>query len=406
MTRVPPFPLEEAQARLLALAMPLPIERVDPETAIGRYLAESLHSRRTQPSTDLSAMDGYAVSPGDLAGPWQVIGESAAGHPFSGTLSTGQAVRIATGAVLPESAGAVILQEDVKRDGDMLLMTGEPPVPPQKHIRAKGLDFLLGSQVLSVGVRIGPAQLALALSAGHSGLSVHRRPRVAIIDSGDELAADPELCRPDQIPATNGAMLAAMARALPCDVIRLGPVADTMPALAVAFAAAEDVDVIVTSGGASVGDHDLIKPALAEWGADIDFWRVAIKPGKPILVATRDSGRRRQIVLGLPGNPVSSYVTAFFFMLPLLRTLLGATQPFPIALRTQLAAPIKANGSRREFVRAAWDGRAATPQPVQDSGALTSLAGSNVLIDRPACAPAALAGEEVDVFLLENGGLA
>jgi molybdopterin molybdotransferase len=406
MTKVPPIPLEEAQARLLALTPQLPIEQIDPEAAMGRYLAGSLLARRTQPPTDLSAMDGYAVAPGELAGPWQVIGESAAGHPYAGTLLAGQAVRIATGAILPESAGAVILQEDISRDGDRLVLTGDAPVPPHKHIRAKGVDFSLGSQVLEAGVRIGPAQVALALSAGHSLLPVYRRPRVAIIDSGDELAAVPELCRPDQIPASNGAMLSALARTLPCDVIRLGPVADTMPALAAAFTAAEDVDVIVTSGGASVGDHDLIKPALAEWGADIDFWRVAIKPGKPILVATRESGGRRQIVLGLPGNPVSSYVTAFFFMLPLLRTLLGATQPFPIALRTQLAAPIKANGLRREFIRAAWDGRAASPQPVQDSGALTSLAGSNVLIDRPAHAPAGAAGDEVDAFLLENGGLA
>ncbi len=406
MIKAPPIPLDEAQARLLALAAPLPIERLDLESATGRYLAEPLHARRTQPPTDLSAMDGYAVAPGDLEGPWQVIGESAAGHAFAAPVLPGQAVRIATGAIVPENAGSVILQEDVRRDGTTLVLTGDLPVPPHKHIRAKGIDFTLGSQVLATGIRIGPAQVALALSAGHSQLPVHRRPRVAIIDSGDELAAVPELCRVDQIPASNGAMLSALARTLPCDVIRLGPVADTMPALAAAFTAAEDVDVIVTSGGASVGDHDLIKPALAEWGADIEFWRVAIKPGKPILVATRESGGRRQIVLGLPGNPVSSYVTAFFFMLPLLRAFLGATQPFPITLRTKLAAPIKANGSRREFVRAVWNGRAATPQPVQDSGALTSLAGSNVLIDRPAHAPAGAAGHEVEAFLLENGGLA
>lgn len=401
-----PTPLEEAQAQLLALAEPLSAEWVAVDEAVGRYLAAPVIARRTQPGAALSAMDGYAVTRGDLAGPWHVVGESAAGHPYAGNLAVGQAVRISTGAVLPTDAAAVIVQEDLARDGDRLVLTGEAPSPPAKHIRPRGLDFVEGAQVLAAGSRFGPAQLALALSAGHGRLSVHRRPSIVVMDSGDELSADPESCQEHQIPASNGAMLAAMARGLTCDVRRLGPVADDMDALGAAFAQAEHADVIVTSGGASVGDHDLIKPALETWGATIGFWRVAIKPGKPILVATRRSGGRRQIILGLPGNPVSSHVTAYLFMLPLLRRLLGAAHPLPFATTLTLREPLPANGGRRTFLRAATDGTVVSAQAVQDSSALASLAASNVLIDRLANAPAALAGERVSCLWLDNGGTA
>jgi molybdopterin molybdotransferase len=349
-------------------------------------------------------MDGYAVAPGDLAGPWRVIGESAAGHPFAGEVTSGEAVRIATGALLPAGAGAVILQEDLAREGEALRLTGEPPDPPDRHIRRRGMDYAEGGELLPAGVRIGPAQAALAISAGHKRIAVRRRPRLAVIDSGDELAEDCDACAPHQIPASNGVMLAAMAASLPCEIERLGPVADDMGALARVLARAEGADVIVTSGGASVGDHDLIRPALERWGASIDFWRVAIKPGKPILVATRESGARRQVILGLPGNPVSSHVTAFLFLLPLLRRLSGAEQPFAPRIRTRLAAPLAPGGSRREFLRARWDGESIAAHAVQDSGALASLAASNALIDRPAGAPARQAGEEVFAYLLENGG--
>ena len=334
------------------------------------------------------------------------IGESAAGHPFGGQVGAGTAVRIATGAVIPDGADAVILQEDIARHEDVIALSGDGPRPADKHIRRQGMDFATGKQVLGAGARIGPAQTALAISSGHRHLAVHRRPRIAIIDSGDELAADPDHCEPHQIPASNGAMLLAMARSLPCEATRLGPVGDTMAALGEVLARAEDADVVVTSGGASVGDHDLVRPALEVWGAAIDFWRVAIKPGKPLLVATRERPWGRQIVLGLPGNPVSSHVTAYLFLLPLLRRLLGAAQCLPRPFGTRLEAPLAPNGSRRTFVRAHWDGTSASAQQIQDSGALAALAASNVLIDRPARAAAAQAGDEVSVFLLENGGIA
>ncbi|MEY4159441.1 MAG: hypothetical protein RLZZ136_62 [Pseudomonadota bacterium] len=398
----PLLPLEEAQARLLALTTPLPLERVDVASSLGRYLAEPLRARRTQPAAALSAMDGYAVVGPDLSGPWQVIGESAAGHPFAGSVLPGQAVRIATGALLPPGADSVIVQEDLAQSGDQLVLTGTPPSPHNQHIRHCGADFATDTQLLPKGAHIGPAQVALAIAAGHAHLPVHRLPRITIIDSGDELSANPEGCALHQIPASNGAMLAALVSAIPCTVTRIGPIADDLEALIAALDAAEHADVIVTSGGASVGDHDLIRPALQQWGAALDFWRVAIKPGKPLLVATRG----KQIVIGLPGNPVSSHVTAFLFLLPLLRALLGSTAPLPQALNLPLAAPVPAGGMRREFLRGRITPQGAEVLRNQDSGALAALATATLIIDRPSNAPALNAGTDVPIYLLGNGGIA
>ena len=398
----PLLSLEEAQARLLGLAEMMPIERVDIDSALGRYLAQPLRARRTQPARDLSAMDGYAVAARDLAGPWKVTGESAAGHPHDGAIRPGEAVRISTGAIIPAGAEAVILQEDLDRNGDTLSLSGEPPFPPSKHIRTAGMDFKVTDALLQAGTQLGPAQLALAVAGGHKHIPVRRKPRVVVIDSGDELTDDCENCPPHQIPASNGHMLATLSRSVPCEVSRLGPVRDDLDALIDMFDQAHDADVIVTSGGASVGDHDLIRPALQEWGAEIDFWRVAIKPGKPLLVAQRG----RQIVLGLPGNPVSSHVTAYLFLLPLLRAMLGAAEPLPRAIRTTLAVPLPAGGMRREFLRGQWDGSRIIPLVLQDSGALSALAAANVLIDRRAEAEALAAGSEVCAYLLQNGGIA
>jgi len=397
------LPLDEAQARLLALATPLAVERVDVPGALGRYLAEPLRARRAQPAAHASAMDGYAVSSADLAGPWQVVGESAAGHPFAGKLGPGEAVRISTGALLPDGCDTVVIQENTARDGDLLRLDGPSVAEAHRHVRHCGSDFACEDQLLRAGARVGPAQLALALAAGHKHLAVRRPPRIAIIDSGDELAPDPETCEPHQVPASNGAMIAALVSALPCEVRRLGPVPDRLAALVDALSAAEGCDVVVTTGGASVGDHDLVRPALEEWGATLDFWKVALRPGKPLMVARRGG----QIALGLPGNPVSSMVTAYLFLLPLLRALLGAAQPLARALPFTLAGELPPVGDRREFVRAMFDeeGRL-VPVRSQDSGALGALAMADVLIDRPPGAPAARPGSHVMAYLLENGGLA
>jgi molybdopterin molybdotransferase len=397
-----PLPLEEAQLRLLALADPLPIERVPVAEALGRYLAEPLVARRTQPAADVSAMDGYAMRMADLPGPWRVIGESAAGHPFFGSVDPGQATRISTGALLPDGADMVLMQEDSTRDGEILQLTGTPPSPLAKHLRRCGNDFAEGKQLVAAGTRLGPAQLGLAMAAGYGWLAVRRRVRVAIIDSGDELSDDPANCPPHKVPASNGVVLAALVAGEACEIERIGPIADCLEDVIAALEAASSADVIVTSGGASVGDHDLIRPALAKWGATLDFWKVAIKPGKPLLVARRGA----QLVVGLPGNPVSSMVTAHLFLLPLLRSLLGAAQPQPQPLRAELRMDLPPGGDRREFMRASWDGEFVGPVANQDSGALAGLAAANVLIDRPAQAPAATAGTRVPVYLLGNGGIA
>lgn len=396
-----PLSLEQAQSRLLALAEPLPLERVDIDGARGRYLAQPLLARRTQPPCALSAMDGYAIVGDDLAGPWRVTGESAAGHPYDGVIRSGEAVRIATGAMVPDGAHVVILQEDLDRDGDRLALSGTLPSPPDKHIRPLGMDFKTDDMLLAAGSQLGPAQLGLATAGGHKHIPVRRKPRVAIIDSGDELARDCENCPPHQIPASNSPMLAALAKSVPCEVDRFGPVEDDLDALVATFDQTVDADVIVTTGGASVGDHDLIRPALEAWGAQIDFWRVAIKPGKPLLVARRG----RQLILGLPGNPVSSHVTAYLFLLPLLRAMLGAAEPLPLAIRTFLTEPLRASGSRREFLRAQWNGSGIAPLSVQDSGALSALAASNAIIDRAADSDSLPAGAEVRAYPLQNGGI-
>ncbi|WP_313958486.1 molybdopterin-binding protein [Novosphingobium sp. 9] len=268
------------------------------------------------------------------------------------------------------------------------------------------MDFRTGDTVIPAGAPLAPASLALALSAGHGTLDVHRLPSLAVIDSGDELADDPADCALHRIPASNGVMLSALAAPLCHGVTRTGPVADRADALLAAFESARDADVIVTSGGASVGDHDLIRPALETWGAQLAFWRVAIKPGKPLLIATRENAARRQIIVGLPGNPVSAFVTGYFFLLPLLRRLGGAKMATPRSIVTRLAGSTPATGSRREFVRGIWDGEAVQPIPLRDSGALTSLAHADALIDLPAGSPPRRQGDNARIYLIRNGGIA
>ena len=405
MTLAPPLPLAEAQARLLSEVEPLATETVAAEAAAGRYLAEPVLAARTQPAADLSAMDGYALRADDVTGPWRVIGESAAGHPYGGRIARGEALRISTGGLMPPGDGVVLLQEDAARDGDRLALGGAKArrgEPSARHVRRAGFDFREGDEVLAAGVRIGPAQLALALAAGRARLPVRALPSLAVLDSGEELAADPAACAPCQIPASNGAMLAAMAAPFAGSIARLGPVPDRLDAMLAALGKAADADVIVTSGGASVGDHDLVRPALEQWGARIDFWRVAMRPGKPLLVARRG----RQWVIGLPGNPVSSYVTAFMFLLPLLRALGGARAPMPRGVTMRLGSALPAVGDRTEFVRARLEGDSLVSVVEQDSSALAALARADALIERAANAPAAEAEALVRAYWLENGGVA
>jgi len=388
-----PMPLDQAQVHLLSLVVPLAAEEVAVADALGRHLAAPLLARRTQPPADLSAMDGYAFA-GD--GPWEIVGESRCGYPYSGTVHPGEAVRISTGALMPRGADTVLLQENAERNGQRLHAT-EAPIAG-RHIRREGFDFRAGDLLIGAGEPLGPAGLALALAGGHGTVAVRGMPSVAIIETGDELS-DPRDCADHQIPASNGAMIAALCREIPSSIINIGPVPDSAQELLSTLQTAEDCDVIVTVGGASVGDHDLIRPALEDWGAEPAFWKVAIKPGKPLLVARRG----RQIVLGLPGNPVSSYVTAVLFLLPLLRALSGAMEPLPRRVMLPLALDLRPAGPRREFLRAIWDGEQVIPLFEQDSSALLTLARANALIERTEDMQGTKAGTDVPVILLRNG---
>ncbi len=390
--------LEEAQGRLLALAPVLPDETIPAEAALGRYLAEDLHAARTQPPADLSAMDGYALCG---PGPWLRIGESRAGVPYAGVLTHGECVRISTGGHLPTGADRVLLQEDAVVAGDVV-STSELP-PAGRHVRPRGFDFTAGTLLIARGTLMTPARIALAIAGGRATLLAARPARVAILDTGDELASDPANCAPHQIPASNGAMLAAMLAPLGCEVMRLGPVGDDHDKLAAALAKAEGADILITSGGASVGDHDLVQAALGRWGAQIAFWRVAIKPGKPMMVATRASPTGIQLVVGLPGNPVSCFVTAFLFALPLVRASMGARAPLPERHAFVAGEDLPAVGKRREFLRAVRKPDGARLVGSQDSSALAALASADCLIDRAAGSPPLAAGSALSGFILHNG---
>lgn len=392
----PPLTLEEAWERLAALTRVLPSETAPVDASVGRYLAKGLHAHRTQPARDLSAMDGFAVAG---PGPWRIIGEARAGTDFAESLAAGEAARISTGAACPAGTEAIVMVEDGLVAGDSLTTT----VPPNAgHIRRRGFDFAAGDALLPRGACIGPTQLALARAAGHWTLEVATRPRVTVIEIGDELVADPAECPPDRLPASNGAMVAAMAAQVGGVVERIGPLRDERAMLTRALAGAEDADIIVTTAGASVGAHDHVRGALEDWGAELAFWRVAIRPGKPMLVARRGD----QLVLGLPGNPVSAFTTAFLFLLPLLREMQGAARPHPVAIPLPLGAAIEAGGERREFRRARLVDGAVVPLPERDSSALRTLADAQLLIDRPTSAAAAKAGDIVTCYWLGNGGIA
>jgi molybdopterin molybdotransferase len=387
------LPLAEAQARLFALAAPLDAEQVSLAEAHGRWAARDIAALRTQPASDLSSMDGYAIRFADLPGPWRVIGESAAGRGFPGMLVAGEAVRIFTGAPLPEGADTVLIQEEAVRDGDRLTLTGKGPPHAAAHVRHRGLDFAQGEPLIATGTRLTPAVLALAGAAGHTTLPVRRRVRVAIAATGDELVAPGHATGPDQLPETNRLMLTAQLADLPVTITDLGILPDRADMLEAAFRAVR-CDVLVTSGGASVGDHDLIRPALEAVGGAIDFWRIALRPGKPLMAGRLGDA----IVLGLPGNPVSAFVTALLFVRPLIAHLSGAADPVPRTRVATLGADLPPNGPRADYIRATCrDGRAHAA-PVQDSSMLATLARADCLIVRQPHAPAAKAGDSAEIL--------
>lgn len=388
--------LAQAQAQLIALASPLPQEVVSLPEAIGRWAAAPVLAKRTQPTRDLSAMDGYAIAHSGLPGPWRLIGESAAGLGFLGTAGAREAVRIFTGAPLPPGTDTIIIQEDVTREGDLVTIAPDLAVPFAQHVRPAGGDFITGTTLIETGDLLTPARIALAAGGGHGSLPVRRRPRLDILSTGNELVPPGAAVGEDQIPETNAIMLAALVRDLRCTVQSPGIVRDDLDALTSAIRAS-DADILVTCGGASVGDHDLVRPALAQAGAELDFWKVAMRPGKPLMAGKRG----RQIVLGLPGNPVSAYVTAFLFLRPLIASLSGAADPLPRSVTAVLDTPLPATGNRTDHIRAVEQGGRVSAVGINDSAALRALAAANALIVRAAGAPAANAGEQVETLRLE-----
>jgi molybdopterin molybdotransferase len=398
------LPVEEALARLLAMARPVKaMETLALPDCANRVLGEDLVARLTQPPFNASAMDGYAIQSADSKADarLKLIGESAAGHPFSGTLSPGETVRIFTGAPVPEGADAVLLQEDaVRNDDGTISMTFFPDTG--RHIRPRGQDFCEGDIILKAGAVMTPARLMVAAATDHAELTVLRRPRVGLLATGDELVTPGAPRSPSQIIASNTFAIAALARECGAEVIDLGIAADTHAALDAAIGKARglQLDVLVTLGGASVGDHDLVQTALKNAGMTLDFWRIAMRPGKPLMVGALDD----MTVLGLPGNPVSSMVCGLIFLEPLVAKLAGKPAPARIA-KVQVATNLAENDKRRDHLRARLtrlaDGRlVAEPFSKQDSSMMNVLAQAGCLIIREPFAPALSAGEQASAILI------
>ncbi len=406
MNATSPMPVEEALERVLAsIAAPTEREQVALAEAYGRTLASDVVSRRIQPPSANSAMDGYALRAADAArapARLTVVGESAAGRPFGGRLGPGEAARIFTGAPLPEGADAVTMQETVRREGATVIL--DAPVALGDHVRAPGGDFDAGEIVLRAGRHLSARDVALAAAADHPTLVVHRRPRVAILASGDELVAPGAGLGPAQIVSSNTFAVAGIIVAAGGAPIDLGIAADDSKALAesLAQAIAQRADVLVTLGGASVGDHDLTQQALVDAGMELGFWRVGMRPGKPLIHGRLGA----TIVLGLPGNPTSSTLCALLFLRPLVRALLGdpvaGADPSEPA---RLALALPANGPRRDYMRATLARDAggldlAMPIASQDASLVKAFARADALLVRAPNAFAAAAGEMCRIIRL------
>jgi molybdopterin molybdotransferase len=398
------MPVADALAAVLSGADALPEEMAALDMAYKRTLARDLAALRTQPPQAMSAMDGYAVHATDAAragARLKVIGEIAAGRPFDRIVGPGEAVRIFTGGVIPDGADAVIIQEDTVVEGDGITVT-EAAVAG-RHIRRAGVDFRQGDVLLKAGSELTDRDLSLAASMNYPLLPVRRRPKVALLATGDELVMPGETLGPGQIVYSNGYALRALARAEGADVIDLGIAADTLEATTSGIRRARDVgaDILITTGGASVGDHDLVKRSLDAEGVAMAFWRIAMRPGKPMMHGRLGAMR----VIGLPGNPVSSYVCAFLFLVPLIRKLCGRLTIHHTTESALLGRDIAANDQREDYLRARLtvqnDGALiATTVDHQDSSLLGNLAAAQALLIRPPFAPAAKAGAVCNILRL------
>jgi molybdopterin molybdotransferase len=392
--------VRDAHARVIAAFEPLPAETVSVADAAGRVLAAPPAARLTQPPSDLSAMDGYAVRAEDVpAAPTTLtlVGEAAAGGSYDHALKPGEAVRIFTGGPLPMGADAIVIQEDTKAEGGKITILEAPT--PGRHVRKAGLDFRAGDTPFAPGRTLTTRDVALAAAMNHPWLSVHRKPRIAILSTGDELVMPGEPVGRNQIVSSSGIAVAALVRAWGGDPTLFDIARDDAKLIQDRIAAGAQHDLLITLGGASVGDHDLVQGALKAQGFAMDFWKIAMRPGKPLMFAAKDRAR----VLGLPGNPVSTMVCSLLFMKPAMERMLGQPGNLPTTRPARLAVAVKANDLREDYVRAlvtrSADGTLTVePHKIQDSSMLSVLAWSNALLVRPAHDLARKAGESVQVI--------
>mmetsp|Transcript_22391 Transcript_22391/g.35931 ORF Transcript_22391/g.35931 Transcript_22391/m.35931 type:complete len:393 (-) Transcript_22391:821-1999(-) len=387
----------EALDHLFELADPLPRETVPLGAAAGRVLAEPVTAKRTQPPFAASSMDGYALKgvEADLHAQFKVVGEAAAGHRWHGTVGAGQAVRIFTGAPVPDGADKVVIQEDVTRSGSLITITDDPG--PKDNIRPAGVDFVQGT-VMDAPRRLGPGDVALLASMNCAAVPVVRKPVVALISTGDELVMPGEAPGPDQIIASNTFGLAALLERVGATA-RILPIArDTQSSLSAVLGLVQGADLVVTIGGASVGDHDLVADVAADLGMAQSFYKVAMRPGKPLM-----AGRLRGVpMVGLPGNPVSAMVCGTIFLLPMLRAMMGLGQAPAPRIRLPLGKDLDQNGPREHYLRAIIQGDGTVRSAgLQDSSLLSVLAAANALMVRPPHDPPQSAGTEVDVIRLD-----
>jgi len=388
--------VDEARSRMLAEIAPLPAERVRLTESLGRVLAEDVRAVRDQPPFRASAMDGWAVRSTDAPGALRIVGESAAGHGYEAALGPGEAVRIFTGAAVPQGADAVVIQEDAVREGESVRV---PAAELGHNVRPAGGDFTAGETLVAKGVRIDPWRLSLAASAGRAEVEVAHRPRVALLSTGEEIVEAPAAPGPFQIYDSGAPALAGLVAGWGGEPTRARPVRDELEAVIAALRAA-DADLVVTVGGASVGDHDLVRAAGEALGLSYRVQSVAVRPGKPTFFGVLADGRR---MLGLPGNPASAFVCAEMFLKPILCAYQSAPTG-PATIPAKLAQDLPANGPREHWMRAklAFEGGEVTIRPYrdQDSSLVSVFAAADALLRRMAGAPAASAGEVVEALPL------
>lgn len=392
--------VEEARGRIIEKLQPVGLEIVPVAAAHGRVLGRDVKARVAHPPADVSAMDGYALRAADavVGAKLHVIGAAPAGHPFAGGVGPGEAVRLFTGSFVPEGADAILIQENAVAGPDGIVVT--EGVAAGRHIRAQGQDFATDDVLLAARHRLGVRDVALAAAGNHPWLTVFRRPRVAILATGDEISLPGEALGPGGIVNSNSAMLASLVTAYGGEALVLPAAGDDAGAIAAAVAAARGADLLVTSGGASVGTHDLVQAGLAQHEFTLDFWKIAMRPGKPLIFGHAGA----LPVLGLPGNPVSAYVCGVLFLGPALGVLAGLPAAGPVFEQVRLQGSLGPNDVREDYLRARLhrreDGWVAEPFARQDSAMLTPLAQADALVRRPPFQPALGDGDVVEIIRL------